>query len=137
MIPIGLAVGLAVLTGYEAGSSGGILFDFSPLADWTLIPMGIFVAAGLLVIVRIRKAPPAFIFESSQTDLDERFAQAAIRLSLIIFSINLAFSLPGIALFVMGASFEVAMLFFAVTLIGYQIFRPRINYLEHLRQNIQ
>jgi len=136
LIPIGAAVGLAVLTGYEASSSAGFLFDFSPLTDWSLIPMVLFVAAGVLVIIRIRKAPPAYIFESSQNDPDEKFVQAAIRLSIIIFSINLAFSLPGVALFLMGASFEVSMLFFALTLIGYQIFRPRINFLEGLRSRL-
>ena len=137
LIPISGAVGLAVLTEYEAPSSGGFLFDFSPLSDWTLIPMAIFVLAGVLVIIRIRRVPPIFAQELSHRDPDDRFAQTASRLSIIIFSINLSFSLPGLALFFIGASFEASMLFFALTLVGYQIFRPRLKFLENLRQKTQ
>ena len=43
----------------------------------------------------------------------------------------------GLAMLALGSPFEAAILFVALTLVGYQVFRPRRKYLEKLYAKLE
>ncbi len=62
------------------------------------------------------------------------FEKATFTTGIVIFAINASHTAYGILLAVLGASTEIAMLFVALTLVTYQLLRPRQGYLEKVWQ---
>jgi hypothetical protein len=73
----------------------------------------------------------------SGLSLAEHFNQSATTISLVIFACVGAASLYGLVLVIMGAQLEVMVLFVALSLIGYQLFRPREAFLERVLERVK
>lgn len=69
--------------------------------------------------------------------LEEHFNRVAVNLSMVIFACTAAASVYGLVLIVMGAQLEVMVLFVALSLIGYQFFRPREAFLERVLERVR
>ncbi|NMC43813.1 MAG: hypothetical protein GYA46_07830 [candidate division Zixibacteria bacterium] len=89
-------------------------------------------AVDLAVAGFLRFRTPASMLGSAGVPPAERFEKAAMNISWMIFSVNLSCTIYGLVLAILGLRIEVMMLFTALTLIGYQLFRPRQRFLEEL-----
>ena len=90
-----------------------------------------------------RKLPRKFLTTGQQMkqmpglSLADHFHQSATTISLILFAAIGASSLYGLVLVITGAQLEVMVLFVALTLIGYQFFRPREAFLERVLERVR
>lgn len=132
LMPIGIFIAAAFLR--EENLQNGAGLDIP--RDGTLqIFFYAFLAVSVVdaaITYFIRKKYPEKFLRVEGGSLDERFGRAALRISVIIFSFNLSYSIYGLVLLILGSEIEVMMLFMAFSLITYQVFRPRQKYLERL-----
>jgi hypothetical protein len=89
-------------------------------------------ALDLAVAGFLRYRTPRSMLGLPGMPLPERFEKVAMNISWMIYSINLSCTIYGLVLVILGLRIEVMMLFAALTLIGYQLFRPRQKFLEEL-----
>ena len=111
--------------------SGIIIPDESSLEA---IFYGLLIVSVFDVIITqvIRKAMMDKFLRSRSGTASEKFEKAAFSLSVVIYSLNLSYTIYGLVLVLLGAEMEIMMLFMAFSLIAYQLFRPRQKYLERL-----
>jgi len=68
--------------------------------------------------------------------MPEQFEKSVMSISLVIYSLNFSHAVYGLLLALLGASSEVTLFFVALSLIGYQVFRPRQKYLERILNQV-
>ncbi len=135
IIPATVLVILLLLRGDATGVAGplwgtepqGKLFFFALLA----VTLGEFAATSI-----IRRKLPEKALGPIEGPPEEQFAKSALAFSIIIYSMNLSYTVYGVVLVILGMRLEVLMLFAALTMIAYQIFRPREAFLEKLRDHL-
>ena len=136
IVPTTLLVVMALLRGEISGTSGISLTEQSEnrMFFYILLAMGV---VDLALAAFIRRRPPQSVIGRFDLPAAEQFEKSAMSLSWAIFSLNLSCTFYGLVLVVIGMKIEVMMLFVAMTLIGYQLLRPRQKSLEALRDRLQ
>lgn len=135
IIPATVLVILLLLRGDAAGAAGS-LWGTEP-QEKLLFFVFLAVALGeFAAIAIIRRKLPEKALGPIAGPPDEQFAKSAMTLSIIIYSMNLSCTVYGAVLLVLGMRLEVLMLFAALTMVAYQIFRPREAFLEKLRDHL-
>ncbi len=137
LAPIGMFVGVMLLLDKEIQSGDG--FSFQGNGDVQILFYALLTIAAIdgIATYIIRKKMPAALLQVRGESTFERFEKAAIRFSLVIFAINLSYTFYGLILVLLGAEVEIMMLFMALSLIGYQLFRPRQKYLSRLMKRVE
>jgi hypothetical protein len=133
MIPIGIFGAAVFFTGYDMHSGRGLKIPEEDILRLLFFALLIVSAIDFGVTYFIRKKLTEKLFRSDKGKPGRTFEQAVFTLSIIIFSLNLSYSIYGLVLILMGGDLEVMMLFTALSLVAYQLFRPRQKYLERLR----
>jgi hypothetical protein len=136
LFPVIVLVVAVLVFSAEITNTGGLHLQNKPTVEMLFY---VFIAVTVLdfaVAYFIRNHIPAVLIDSSAGSVNERFERSALKISLIIFTLNMSFVLYGIVLMLLGASIEVLMLFAALSMIGYQFLRPRRDYLEMMLNKI-
>jgi hypothetical protein len=128
--PVALIVA-AMLLMEEGGGLSSALGDKSTIGLLFFVFLALSIADGIVTYM-IRRILPGRLAVAAGHSLDEQFEKAAVRISVIIFSLNLSHCIYGVVLAVLGAQSRVVMLFAALSLISYELFRPRESYLERI-----
>jgi hypothetical protein len=128
--PVALIVA-AMLLMEEGGGLSSALGDKSTIGMLFFIFLALSLADGIVTYM-LRRTLPGRLIVAAGHSLDEQFEKAAVRISVIIFSLNLSHCIYGVVLAVLGAQSRVVMLFAALSLISYELFRPRESYLERI-----
>jgi hypothetical protein len=131
VFPIALFVIALLFGGRDPMTDGSVL----PSADQAMASMlyYIFLALSVLelgIVFLLRKHLPVFMFKSHSGDDETDFAANAMSVSTMIFAFNEGPAIYGLVLVLLGLDLEVMMLFIAISLIGYQLFRPRATFLD-------
>jgi hypothetical protein len=136
LVPIGMFVTVMLLLDKEIQTGDG--FSFQGNGDVQILFYALLTIAAIDGIAThiIRKKMPAALLQVQGETAFERFEKAAVRFSLVIFVINLSYTFYGLILVFLGAEVEIMMLFMALSLIGYQLFRPRQKYLSRLMKRV-
>jgi len=132
MLPATVLVAAVLLFDRDLSNAGGLNLAGKQNVQLSFY---IFIAVTVLVFAAayfIRERMPNFAIVRRPSEPIERFDRSAVRMGLIIFSCNSSFTLFGFILMALGAAIEVMMLFAALSMIGYQMLRPRQGYLEKL-----
>jgi hypothetical protein len=137
ILPIGIFAATMVLMNkdFQTGSGFGIHGD----ANLQIMFYGLLTvsAVDIIATLMIRRRMPEMLLRGKGEMAAARTEKAAINFSVIIFALNLSYTIYGLVLVLMGAEIEVMMLFVALSLIGYQLFRPRQKYLERMLERIE
>lgn len=136
LFPVTVLAVIILVFGREISETGGLHLAGKPTVG---ILFYIFIAVIVLdfaVAYFIRTRMPAAVMDSSSASAEERFERSAMAVSLIIYSLNMSYVLYGFVLLLLGANVEVPMLFAALCMIGFQLLRPRRNYLETMMNKI-
>jgi hypothetical protein len=135
IVPTTLLVVIALWRGGITRSEGTSLIEQSEnrMFFYILLAMGV---VDLALAAFIRRWAPRSVIGRIELPPAEQFEKSAMSLSWAIFSLNLSCTFYGLVLVVIGMKIEVMMLFVAMTLIGYQLFRPRQKSLEALRDRL-
>lgn len=136
LFPVTILAAIIIIFSAGVSESGGLHLQGKPTVA---ILFYIFIAVAVLdfaVAYFIRNRAPAALLDSSSQSVEERFEHSAMKLSLIIFSLNTSYVLYGAVLLLLGGAVEVLMLFAALSMIGFQLLRPRRQYLEELIRKI-
>lgn len=136
LIPAGILIFSYMRYDQPLNSAGG--FDLR--LDESISPLFFtFLALSLIemvIIYLIRTKLPTWIYNSlganSNDSLSRNFVSTVYKTSLYMFLFTASISCYGLVMMFMGSSFEVVVLFVALTFASYQIFRPRKEYLEKL-----
>lgn len=114
--------------------TGGAGFDLQLTESISPVFYALLIVAlsEILAIYLIRTKLPSRIYGSNTGSEPERFVATVYKTSLFMFLCTASISLYGLVMMVLGGSFEVTVLFVALTYLSYQIFRPRKAYLEKL-----
>ena len=92
-------------------------------------------AAGVSITYLLRRAMPASIVKGK--NLAREFESRVLAFSIITFALNESYAVVGMVLSLLGMSREVFLLFISLTMITYQVFRPRRAFLEQLRDKLE
>lgn len=136
LFPVIVLVVAVLVFSAEITNAGGLHLQNKPTVEMLFY---VFIAVTVLdfaVAHFIRNRMPAALIDSTAGSVDERFERSAIKISLIIFALNMSYVLYGIVLMLLGASIEVLMLFAALSMIGFQFLRPRRDYLETMLKKL-
>lgn len=136
LVPTTLLIVMALIRGEVTGSTGISWQEQSSNQMFFYILLAVAVI-DLTMAGFIRRRPPQSIIGSSGLPLAEQFEKSVLGLSWMIFSLNLSCTFYGLILVVLGLKIEVMMLFVALTLIGYQVFRPRQKFVEALWRRLE
>jgi len=137
LMPIGIFIAAAFLMGKDLQAGTGLDIPMDGTLRVLLYAFLALSLADVAVTYFIRKKFPEKILVREGQPPTEKFEQATMRISILVFSLNLSYSIYGLVLLFLGAEIEVMMLFLAISLIAYQLFRPRQKYLEQLWHAIQ
>jgi hypothetical protein len=129
MVPTTLLVVMALFRGDVAESAGISWQEQSKNQMFVYILLAVAVV-DLVTAGIIRRRPPRSVIGISGLPPAEQFEKSVMSLFWLIFSLNLSCTFYGLVLVVIGLRIEVMMLFVALTLIGYQVLRPRQKFLE-------
>ena len=130
LTPVALIVA-AMLLMEEGGGLSSALGAKSTISLLFFVFLALSFADGIATYI-IRRTLPGRLAVVAGQPLEKQFEKAAMRISVIIFSMNLSHCIYGVVLAVLGTQSRVAMLFAALSLISYELFRPRESYLEQL-----
>ncbi len=136
LFPVTVLAAVIIVFSAEVSDTGGLHLKGNPTVE---VLFYVFVAVTVLdfvVAYFIRNRMPGAVLDSSSAPVEERFERSAIKISLIVFSLNMSFVLYGLVLLLLGASVEVLMLFAALCMIGFQLLRPRRSYLEMMLEKL-
>ncbi len=135
--PIAAFIVIYLLSSQGYVAAGGFdFYDNTPLLILFFVLLAVSLADFGLIIY-FRKKLPGRLLDVPGPSVEEKFRQSAARISTVIYLLNLSHTAYGILLLILGAPSEAAMLFIALTLVGYQIFRPRRKFLEKLYEHIE
>lgn len=137
ILPIGIFAAIMVLMNGDFQTGAGIGFPEDPGLRIMFYGLLTVSAADLIATIIIRRKMPGMFLKSQGGTAGEGSARAVMNFSIVIFAFNLSYTIYGLVLVLMGAEMEVMMLFVALSLIGYQLFRPRQSYLERLLSKIE
>lgn len=131
-VPITLIIVIYLLAARGIVASGGFDF-FDKKYLQVLFFLLLAVSLGDFAAIYIyRKRYVAGLVKSEAEPAVVQFENSAVRLAWITYLMNLMHVGYGVGLLILGSPYEVILLFMALTLVGYQIFRPRRKYLERL-----
>jgi len=136
MVPGAILAAIILLFNSEISDAGGLHLSGKPTVEILFYVFAIVTVLDFAAAYFIRNRMPAAMLDSSGDSLEERFERSAIKISLIVFSLNMSYVLYGIVMVMLGANVEVLMLFSVLSMIGYQLLRPRRSYLEELLRRI-
>ncbi|MDD4051019.1 MAG: hypothetical protein PHR28_03835 [candidate division Zixibacteria bacterium] len=136
IVPTTLLVVMALLRGNIFDTSG-FSFAEQPENRMFFIILLVMGVADLALAAFIRKRPPRSVIGLADLPAEEQFEKSAMSLSWAIYSLNLSCTFYGLVLVVIGMRIEVMMLFVAMTLIGFELFRPRLKSLEMLWDRLE
>lgn len=137
LLPITLIVVIYLLVERGIVASGGFSFFDRPHLK---IIFFILIAVSLIDYVVIYIFRKRYLESASPAvtgSPKDSFEKSAIRLAWITCILNMIPIGYGVAMILLGSPYEAAMLFIALTLVGYQIFRPRRKYLEQLYEKFE
>lgn len=132
IIPVTILVVAALMNRNAVAEAGGIHWEDHPGVKTLFYVFLVIAAADFVAAIIIRRRLPAGIVEAGGKTPLERFENSAVRLSIIMYSLNASHAFYGLALYILGADIEVLILFAALSMIGYQLLRPRSGYLDQL-----
>jgi hypothetical protein len=125
-----LGIDMAILViGYLIAQSGGIALARGNLLRNVLFVVAVSELAAMEIVKRSmlsKIAPPA---EGQQFDYRQ-----LMTVTIVIAAMCSAISIYGLVAIILGSEIEVLLLFVAISLIGYQLFRIRPRDLERLRR---
>lgn len=125
-----LAIDMAILvTGYLIAQSGGIISTRDNLLRNVLFVVAVSELAAMEIVKRSmlsKIAPPP---EGKEFDYGQ-----LMPITIVIAAMCSAISIYGLVAVILGSEIEVLLLFVAISLIGYQLFRIRPRDLERLRK---
>jgi hypothetical protein len=133
VFPIAL-FGLALLFGNRDPMAEGSVLPAAGQTTASLM-FYLFLVLSILelgIVYLLRKHLPVFLFKSRTGNDEADFAANAMSVSIMIFAFNEGPAVYGLVLVLLGLDLEVMMLFIALSLIGYQLFRPRADYLDRV-----
>jgi hypothetical protein len=134
--PIAIFIIVMLITNQGILTEGGIDFAGRPSLQIVFYVLLLVSAADLGLVYFLRRRLPAGILIGEGTGIEERFEKGVLKISVLVYVINLSHLFFGILLVFLGAAVEMMMLFVALTLIGYQLFRPRRKFLERMFQKL-
>lgn len=139
IVPTTLLVVMALVRGDLTGSEGVPWSESAAGGEQRLLFFVLLAVAviDLGVAGFLRHRTPKSMLGFAGMPPAERFEKVATNLSWTIFSVNLSCTIYGLVLVLLGLRIEVMMLFAALTLIGYQLFRPRQKSLEALWDRLE
>lgn len=136
LFPVIVLVMAVLVFSAEITNTGGLHLQNKPTVEMLFYVFAAVTVLDFAVAYFIRNRMPAMLIDSSAGSVDERFERSALKISLIIFTLNMSYVLYGIVLMLLGASIEVLMLFAALSMIGFQLLRPRRDYLETMLKKL-
>ncbi len=92
---------------------------------------------GVLITYLLRRATAASIVKGRNPAPATDFESRVLAFSIITFALNESYAVLGLVLALLGMGREVFLLFIALTMITYQLFRPRRAFLEQLRDKLE
>ena len=132
IIPVTILVVAALLNRNALSEAGGIHWEDHPgVKSLFLIFLALSAADFVAAVIIRRRLPSGIVGGGGKTPL-ERFENSVVRLSIVMYSLNVSHAFYGLALYILGADIEVLILFVALSMIGYQLLRPRSGYLDQL-----
>jgi hypothetical protein len=137
LLPIGIFAALAFLMGKGIQSGSGMVLPdekTTRIVFWGLL--GVSVADFIVTYIIRTKMVDRFVQSQSGTVI-EKFEKAAVNLSIVVYALNLSYTIYGFVLVLLGVEMEVMMLFMAFSLLTYQLFRPRQKYLERILLKVE
>jgi hypothetical protein len=137
MAPVGLLLLTAFLKGENIQSNGSININVAPVVSILFFVMLFITAIDYFVAYYIRKKMPVGCLKTGNKPLAEQFEKSAFNIAVILYVLNASITVYGLVLAGLGAGMEAMMLFVALTLIGYQLFRPRQSFLERLWDRVE
>lgn len=124
-----LGCDIAVLiTGYLIAQSGGIMPARNNLIRNILFIVAISELAAMQIVKRSMLSKIGALAEDQSFDYRQ-----LVPISIVIAAMCSAISIYGLVAVILGSELEVLLLFIAISLIGYQLFRIRARDLERLR----
>jgi len=121
------------------GSSFGEGIAFGPEKDTEIMfyaLLGVSVM-DFAIVFGFRRLMPDFLFDLRPDSFSGRFDATVWKMSLLIYGFNLSYSVWGFVMIALGASIDTAVPFLAMTMIGYQLFRPRKKFLLRVIERIE
>ncbi len=135
--PISIFAAVVFLLGKNLDSGTGMNLSGDSTVQIMFYALLVITAFGIIVTFLIRKNLPEKALRARGANAFERFENAAVKFSIIIFAFNLSYAIYGLVLILIGAELQVMMLFMAFSLITYQIFRPRQKFLERFQKRVE
>ncbi len=136
VMPIAIFIIVLLITNKTVSTEVGIDFAGRPNLQIVFYVLLLASAIDYALVYFLRRRLPAGILIGEGTGIEERFEKSALKISMFVYVINLSHLMFGILLVILGGTIEVMMLFVALTLIGYQLFRPRKKFLEGMFQKL-
>lgn len=136
VMPIAIFIIVMLITNQGILTEGSIDFAGRPNLQIVFYVLLLASAIDYALVYFLRRRLPAGILIGEGTGTEERFEKSALKISMLVYVINLSHLFFGILLVLLGAAVEIMMLFVALTLIGYQLFRPRKKFLEGMFQKL-
>lgn len=136
LFPVTVLAVIILAFGREVSESGGLHLQGKPTVEILFYIFIVVTVLDFAVAYFIRNRMPGIVLDMSSHSVEERFEHSAVKISLIVFSLNTSYVMYGFVLLLLGANVEVPMLFAALCMIGFQLLRPRQNYMETLMSKI-
>ena len=136
LAPVIYVVLAVVLSGESVAVGGGLDIPGQGYLQILFYTFMMLAIIGLLVIWYLKRNIPLGMISAGGNTVEERFEKGAQKIAIIIFAFNDVYAIMGLVLMLMGAGFEVMMVFVALSFVGYQLFRPRRAFLEKVWERI-
>ncbi|MCP4570639.1 MAG: hypothetical protein GY841_23900 [FCB group bacterium] len=137
LAPIIYIVLAVFLSGESAALGGGLKLPNQGYLQTLFYVFLAIAVVGLLATWYLKRNLPWGVITAGGRTTEERFESGAQKIAIIIFAINDIYAVMGVVLMLMGAGFEVMMIFVALNFVGYQLFRPRRTFLENVWERIE
>lgn len=137
LAPIIYIVLAVFLSGQSAAIGGGLNLPNNGYLQTIFYIFLVISVIGLLVTWYLKRNFPWGVITAGRGTAEERFEKGAQKIAIIIFAFNDIYAVMGVVLMLMGAGFEVMMIFVAMNFVGYQLFRPRRAFLETVWERIE
>lgn len=137
LIPGGLLVIMMLIGDKNVMDESGAASIGETLLQLPVFLMLFLSAVGFGVVYYIRRILPESLLVREGISVADKLEGSIQKISMIIFGINLLHSLFGLILVTIGNDLRVMTFFVALSFIGYQLFRPRQDFVEKVLEKIQ
>ncbi len=132
MLPVAILIAALVAFDRRISDSGGLHLYVNRNVEVFFYVFVVVTVMEFAAAYLIRTRLPSIVLDLHSKRPEDRFERSAVKSAIVTYSFNATFALYGLILLLLGAAIEVMMLFAALTMIGFQMLRPRHGYLERM-----